>query len=166
MKSKRIKDCSAMEASMPDLLLNREGAPISAQTHLASCADCTEELAAMERTMRTLGDWQLPEPSPFWMSKMGARLREEQERPARGWARFSEGVRTRLWVSNHTLRPVGVAALGLLLAVCGGTWLNLEEQPAQPVQASNTIRDLQSLNQNAQVFQELASLDSADSSTQ
>jgi hypothetical protein len=61
-----------------------------------------------------------------------------------------------------------VAALGLLLAVCGATWVNLEmQQPASsPIQASNTVRDLQSLNQNAQVFQELSSLDGPDTATQ
>jgi hypothetical protein len=166
MKTNPTMDCKAIEATMPDLLFDREAAPASARAHLASCETCAGELAAMEHTMHVLGDWQAPEPSPFWMSKMGARLREEQQRPARGWAGFTESIRTRLWVSNHTLRPVGVAALGLLLAVCGGTWLNLEMQPAQPIQASNTIRDLQSLNQNAQVFQELSSLDGPDTATQ
>ena len=168
MKTEERIDCRAMDAVMADLLLDREAAPAAAYAHLASCETCAAELAAMERTMQMLGEWEAPEPSPFWMSKMGARLREEQQQPVRGWARFTEGIRTRLWVSNHTLRPVGVAALGLLLAVCGGTWVNLEMQstPAAPVQASNTVRDLQSLNQNAQVFQELAALDSPDGSAQ
>jgi hypothetical protein len=168
MKTDKTFDCRAMEAVLPDLLLDRAAAPASARAHLVSCAPCAAELTAMERTVQVLGDWHAPEPSPFWMSKMGARLREEQQQPSRGWARFTEGIRTRLWVSNHTLRPVGVAALGLLLAVCGGTWVNLEVQsaPAPSVQASNTVRDLQSLNQNAQVFQEMAALDGPDSNTQ
>jgi hypothetical protein len=168
MKTIQTFDCKAMEAAMPDLLFDREAAPASALAHLAVCADCTAELLAMERTMLVLGEWEAAEPSPFWTAKMEARLREEQQRPARGWARFTEGLRTRLWVSNYTLKPVGVAALGLLLAVCGGTWVNLEmQQPAStPVQASNTVRDLQSLNQNAQVFQELSSLDGPDTATQ
>ncbi len=168
MKTDKTFDCGTMESVIPDLLLDRDAAPASARAHLAACDTCAAELSAMERTMQLLGDWQAPEPSPFWMSKMGARLREEQQQPSRGWARFTESLRTRLWVSNHTLRPVGVAALGLLLAVCGGTWVSVERQstPAASVQASNTVRDLQSLNQNAQVFQELASLDSTDTNGQ
>ncbi len=68
-------------------------------------------------------------------------------------------------MSNHALRPAtaGAAALAVLLAVGGGTWVDLsQQQPAATVQASNAVHDLQSLDENAQVFQELSSLDEPD----
>ena len=160
------KECKAFAGAMPDLLFDPARASAAAQAHLAACLACQRELSQLQRTMQALEGWHTPEPSPFWNARMGARLREEQAAPARGWSGFSEKLRTRLWLSNHKLNPAGVAAFGLLLAIGGGTWLNLATQPAPSAQASNTVRDLQSLNENAQVFQELSALDAPDSGSQ
>ena len=164
-------DCRQAAEVMPDLLFSPGAAPAAARAHLQSCAPCQKELATLNKTMQLLDGWEAPEPSPFWTARMGARLREEQAQPAAGWAGFSgwmDRLRTRLWLSNHSLKPAaGVAALGLVLAAGGGTWLDLASHPAAPpAQASNTVRDLQSLNENAQVFQQLSALDSPDTGTQ
>ncbi len=161
-------DCRGMERAMPDLLFDPAAAPAAARAHLAACASCQGEWQALQRTMGVLSGWEAPEPTPFWNARMGARLREEQARPARGWAGFRERLRTRVWLSNYTLRPVaGAAALGVVLAVGGGTWLDVQSShPVPAAQASNTVRDLQSLNENAQVFQQLSTLDAPDTSTQ
>ncbi len=162
-------NCKAMESVMPDLLFDPAEAPEAARAHLESCVACKRELTSIQSTMSILDDWEAPEPTPFWNARMGAMLREEQAKPATGWAGFKEQIRTRLWLSNYSLKPAaGVAALGLLLAVGGGTWLDLATQPVAtaPTQASNTIRDLQSLNENAQVFQQLSALDGPDTGAQ
>ena len=158
-------DCKAIRAVLPDLLFEPENVPATAKTHVQNCPPCLEEFTSMQATMGMLDEWKAPEPSPFWQARMAARLREEQAQPRRGWAGLMERVRTRLWLSNHTLRPAaGAAALGLILAVSGGTWLEMASQPQQNLvpQASNTVRDLQSLVDNAQVFQQMSSLDTAD----
>lgn len=162
-------DCKAVEAAMPDLLFDPGKAPAGIQAHLLNCPPCAEELSALRKTMHVLDAWEAPEPSPYFMARMGARLREEQAQPRRGWAGFRERLLTRLWTSNHGLKPAaGAAALGLLLAVGGGTWLDLAGTPAAApaAQASNTVRDLQSLNENAQVFQQLSALDGPDTGTE
>ena len=155
-------ECKAAEAAMPDLLLDPAAAPAGAQVHVESCAACQGELASMRETMQMLDSWEAPEPSSFWASRMGALLREEQAQPRKGWAGLLERMRTQLWVANRSLKPaVGAAALGLVLAIGGGTWLDLSTPApvAAPTQASNTVRDLQSLDENAQVFQQLSALD-------
>ncbi len=161
-------DCKQVSAVMPDVLFDPGAAPAGAKTHLDTCPACRQEVQALTRTMQVLDGWQAPDPSPYWTARMGARLREEQARPASGWAGWRQRLRTRFWLSNYSLKPAaGVAALGLVLAVGGGTWLDLASQPAAPpAQASNTVRDLQSLNENAQVFQQLSALDSPDTSNQ
>ena len=167
-------NCSQAAEVMPDLLFSPGAAPAAARAHLETCASCQQELATLSQTMQLLDGWKAPEPSPFWTARMGARLREEQAQPSTGWAGFSgwsgwiARLRTRLWLSNYSLKPAaGVAALGLVLVAGGGTWLDLASHPAAPpAQASNTVRDLQSLNENAQVFQQLSALDSPDTGTQ
>lgn len=165
---KTVVECQAADAVMPDLLFDPLAVPEAVRVHVASCARCQGELSGLSRTMDVLEDWGAPEPSPFWDARMNARLREEMAQPARGWAGLRERFRTRLWLSNHALRPAtaGLAALGLLIAAGGGAWLDLTLGQNNPpaVQASNTVRDLQSLNENAQVFQQMSALDSPDSS--
>ena len=158
-------ECKAAEAAMPDLLLDPGAAPAAAQAHVSACSACQAELLSLGETMRMLDSWEAPEPSPFWSARMGALLREEQAQARRGWAGMVERLRTQLWVANRSLKPaVGVAALGVMLAVGGGTWFELATQntAAVPTQASNTVRDLQSLDQNAQVFQQLSALDAPE----
>ncbi len=158
--------CKESQTFLPDLLLEPGAAPRSAQLHLESCTACQGELAALKQTMDVLNGWEAAEPSPFWNARMGARLRQEQAGAIRGG--WLERLRTRVWLSNHGLRPfAGAAALGLALIAGGGAWLDLATPAAAPpVQASNTVRDLQSLDENAQVFQQLSSLDGPDSGAQ
>jgi hypothetical protein len=164
--------CQAAEAAMPDLLFDPAAAPASARLHLADCVPCQQEFHSLRGTMRLLEGWGAPEPSPFWDARMGARLREEQEQPQRGWRHWPARVRAHLLLSNYSLKPVAsIAVLGLLIAAGGGTWLDLSSQgtshPISPAaQASNTVRDLQSLNENAQVFQQLSAIDGPDSGAQ
>ncbi len=164
-KGTKEMDCRAAESAMPDFLFDPAAVPAAAQAHVASCESCQAEIRSLQGTMQLLNGWEAPEASPYWTARMGALLREEQTRPARGWAGLVDRLRTRVWISNRTLTPAaGVAALALALAAGGGTWLELA-QPSPvvvPAQASNTVRDLQSLNENAQVFQQISTLDAPD----
>lgn len=157
-------DCKSADAAMADLLLDPAAAPAAAHAHLQTCARCRDEYGALANTAALLDDWTAPEPSPYWSTRMTARLKDEQAAPARGWAGWVERLRTRSWVSNHALRPAaaGTAALALVLGVGGGAWLNLSQPQPAAVQASNAVHDLQSLDENAQVFQEISSLDEPD----
>jgi hypothetical protein len=64
---------------------------------------------------------------------------------------------------NHMhMRPLAAAALALIVAVGGGTYAGFggfSPKPAPVQTASPVIKDLQSLDENAQVFQQLNSMD-------
>ena len=51
----------------------------------ASCAACAGELASLQQTMALLDEWQAPEPSPYFDSRLRARVREEAVAASRGW---------------------------------------------------------------------------------
>ena len=95
--------------------------------------------------------------------KKEARLREEQREEPAG---FLERMRARLlFSSNMHMRPVAVGAFALLIIIGGGTYAGLmTSHPAAPVKASATVEDLKSLDDNAQVFQQLNALDQNDQS--
>ena len=151
--------CRKIEAQLPDLLLDPTAVDPSIHAHLASCPECQSELAALRATMNVLDAWTAPEPSPYFDTRMQARLRAAKEAEPEG---FWERIKVRLLFSNNLhLRTAGAAALAALLAVGGGSALYVSQLPTShpQVEASATVRDLQALDGNAQVFQQLNALD-------
>jgi hypothetical protein len=151
--------CQITKANLENLLLEPEKVPVEVRRHVEDCPECSQELAALESTMLALDAWEAPEPSPFFEARMGARLRAEREAPPAG---FFERLRARLlYSSNLHLRPIAAGALALLLLIGGGTYVGVVglNQPSNP---SAMVRDLQSLDDNSQVFQQLNTLDQQD----
>lgn len=144
-----------------DLLLDPERVPAAVRAHVSECADCSRELKSLEATMLALDAWEGVEPSPFFDARMAARMREERAAAPAG---FLERLRARLqFGSNVHLRPLAAGALALLLLIGGGTYAGfISLESPNPVAASATVRDLQSLDENAQVFQQMNNLDAPD----
>jgi hypothetical protein len=151
-------NCKATKAHMADLLLDPAAVTPAAREHVAACAECSRELHDLTATMQLLDEWEAPEPTPYFDTRLAARLREEQAAPP---ASLWERLRMRLsYSSNLHLRPIAAGALALLLMIGGGTavWVQHGAQPAVP-QESAAVHDLQLLDGNAQVYQQLNSLD-------
>ena len=154
----RMKNnCAEMDSKLADLLLEPEKAPAKVQAHVAECGRCREELAELRATLALLDTWEAPEPNPYFMTRMEARLREERAAAPAGWlarlrARFVYGP------SMH-VRPLAAMALSVLLLLGGGTYVGVTNgnQPAtQPVQA--VVHDLQTLDNNAQLLDQMEAL--------
>jgi anti-sigma factor RsiW len=152
--------CRKVKANLPDLLLAPKSVSAEVRAHVESCAECGKELKELEATMALLDTWTAPEVSPYFDTRMAGLMREEQQAAPAGWL---ERIRARMLFGNHMhMRPLAAAALALIVAVGGGTYAGFggfsTPKPAA-VQASPVIKDLQSLDENAQVFQQLNSMD-------
>lgn len=150
--------CRKVQADIATLLLDPKAAPVELRIHAEGCQTCRESLTELQSTMRLLDEWQAPEPTPFFDGRLAARLRQERQAAPAG---LVERLRTRLLFGSHMqLRPLAAGALALLLLIGGGTYAGLlDAHHSGPVQTSATVRDLQSLDENAQVFQQLNKLD-------
>ena len=154
MKSK----CSGMDAKLALLLLDPAAAPDKVQTHLAGCDRCRRELDELRAAMALLDTWKAPEPNPYFLTRLEARMREERLAAPAGWlatlrARFAFGPVARV-------RPLAAMALTVVLLVGGGAYLgvtNWNHPPAVPVQTA-VVRDLQTMENNAQLLDQLESL--------
>ncbi|HLJ76816.1 MAG TPA: hypothetical protein VKT75_05360 [Acidobacteriaceae bacterium] len=155
--------CRTVKSKMPDLLLAPESVAADVRSHVESCADCAKELRELEATMALMDTWEAPEVSPYFDGRMQVLLREEKEAEPAGWwerlrARFAYGEKV-------NMRPLTAAALALVLAVGGGLYEGMFTHHTQPAQADSlVIRDLQSLDENSQVFQQLNSMEQQDDS--
>jgi hypothetical protein len=152
--------------SCPEMnkLLFERPLPDKARKHIAECAGCAGELAEMEKTWKLLDEWQAPEPSAFFDARLYARLRTEQEAAPAGW--FERAKAWLLFSSNLQMRKLAAGgALATMLVVGGGTFALLNHETAPVPQTSATVRDLQSYDGNAQLFQQLNALDGDEDNT-
>ena len=161
-------NCQRCQNEFATLLLDpAHPGDAAVQAHLDACEACAVELKAMRATMALMEQWAAPEPSPFFDTRLHARLREEIAAPP---ANFWERMRSRLLSNtNMHLRPVAAGALALALLVAGGSYAGFNALHPHPVQLSATVQDLQSLDRNEQTISQMDQLDdngSDDSSNQ
>jgi hypothetical protein len=156
-------NCPEMKNILAEAVFESRPLPEEARQHVAECAACAAELAELQTTWKLLDQWQAPEPSAFFDAKLYARLRAEQ---AAAPASFFE--RAKAWLlysSNLQMRQLAAGAMAAVLVIGGGTFALLDHQPAPAPQTSATVRDLQSYDGNAQLFQQLNALDGDEDST-
>jgi hypothetical protein len=163
----KMNKCAGMEERLANLLLDPDTAPAKVKTHVAGCEHCSGELEKLRATVDLLDTWEAPEPSPFFMTRMNARLNEEREAPRAGWAaRWVARMRARIAYGPALhMRPLAAMALTVVLLVGGGAYLDISnwDQPApQPGQAA-VVHDLQTLQNNAQLLDQLEALSTNDS---
>ena len=151
--------CAGMESKLADLLFDSPSVPASVKQHVESCEGCRAELAVLRQTMSTLDAWPAPEPNPYFMTRFEARLREEKAAPPAGWF---EKLKAR-WTYGPQLqsRPLAAMALTVAVLIGGGAYLNSYwEQPASKApQTTAVVNDLQTLDSNAQLLDQLESMD-------
>lgn len=151
------KTCTVMDAKLADLLLAPESAPAKVSAHVAECDPCGRELKELRATMAVLDRWEAPEPSPYFLTRLNARLDEERRAAPAGWL---ERLRVRLTYGPQIhARPLAAMALTVVLLLGGGTYLGLTnwDQPAAPPQTA-VVHDLQVLDNNDQLLDQLETI--------
>jgi len=153
-----MNKCSGMDAKLAEMLLDPDAAPAKVKTHVAECDSCRKELDELRATMSLLDTWSTPEPSPYFLSRFDARMREERDAPPLGWlgrlrARLAYGP------SLHA-KPLAAMALTVMLLIGGGTYLGVTnwEQPPAPAGDAAVVHDLQTLDNNQQLLDQLEAI--------
>jgi anti-sigma factor RsiW len=153
--------CENLRADFMEAVLSGpEAASPQLQEHLQSCAACARELASFQQTMSVMDEWHAPEPSPYFSSRLRARMREDATAQPVGWL---------AWLR----RPVVAAAAVVLIAAGTGlleigrvnhehSTLATNDQPGV-ARVSNppgtAVSDLQYLDKNADLFSDFDALD-------
>ena len=143
--------CTDIGEQLMDMAMGLPAEP-PVEEHVRACAACGGRLESLRQTMTLLEEWQAPEPSPYFDSRLEARLRETAARP-RGWL---------VWLK----KPALAGALAALLIVAGlliGPGHNAL-QPATTIatsqpQPGTAVSDLQDLEKNHEIFTNFDMLD-------
>ncbi|MGH9562531.1 MAG: anti-sigma factor family protein [Terracidiphilus sp.] len=157
-------NCKMTDEKLTDVLLDPQRVPAKVQSHVAECGDCHAKLKELEATMQLLDGWEAPEPNAYFMTRLGAKMREEREaaptgRLSRRWA----GLRARMaYGGGLHARPLAAMAMTAVLLLGGGAYLGITDwmHTTQPVSQAAVVHDLQTLDNNAQVLDQMEALSS------
>lgn len=145
--------CDEIRERLPDVAAGFSEATTDEGKHLESCVTCAEQLKAMRATMALLDEWQTPEPSSYFDTRLQARLREEMAKPQAGWLHWFR-------------RPVLAAALTVLLGVSVGLFVTRgsnaykhQEEASVAESPGTAVSDLQTLENNHEMYSDFDLLD-------
>jgi hypothetical protein len=156
------------DEKLADVLLDPCAAPAKVQSHVAECGDCQARVKELEATMQLLDAWEAPEPNAYFMTRLGAKMRDEREAAPAGWlARRWTGVRARMaYGGGLHARPLAAMVMMAVLVLGGGTYLGITDwmhAPRPVSQAAAVVHDLQTLDNNAQVLDQMEAMSSNQS---
>jgi anti-sigma factor RsiW len=130
-------NCNDVRENLIELLTDGPADP-QVTAHVSQCSACTEELSSMRKTMALLDEWESPEPSPYFLTRLRAHVKEEQQKaPAGmfGWLR----------------RPMLAASLATVLAAGAVVFRLVSAPPVDnnaPPQVGTALADIESLDKN------------------
>jgi predicted anti-sigma-YlaC factor YlaD len=156
-------NCNQIRELLPDLAaaagMDASTPEPEVERHIASCTDCAAHLRDLQKTMALLDEWQASEPSPYFDTRLQARLREERrEEMARPNAAWLNWLRRPAWAMS-------VAAVIFAGALVVGTGIGNETIATKPpslglpVQPGTAVGDLQALDKNDELYADFDVLD-------
>ncbi|HWZ45545.1 MAG TPA: hypothetical protein VNW97_18870 [Candidatus Saccharimonadales bacterium] len=127
-------NCHDVKENLIELLGEGPAAPALA-AHVKECPACAQELESLRGTMALMDAWEAPEPSPYFLTRLQAHIREERAKPQRWFA----------WLS----RPAMAVSLAAVLIV-GGVSIPLLRYAIRsgPPATGSAVSDLDSLGKN------------------
>jgi len=144
--------CNEFRDHLLDLVTSNE-ATGEARAHADACAGCAAELASFRQTMLLLDEWSAPaDTSPYFMTKLRARMREEQE-PAHGWMAWFR-------------KPALAVALMMLMVLSVTVYrTGSSDTPAVPPKPGTAVGDLSNLDKNHDMLADFELLDDLEHGT-
>jgi hypothetical protein len=130
-------NCNEVRENLIEML-GEDLADPSLTAHVRECGSCAQELESLRKTMNLLDEWEAPEPSPYFLTRLRAHVKEEREKaPARS-SIFS-------WMR----RPAMAVSLATVLVAGGAVYTVLRPPPELP---SEAVADVEALDRNHDVL--------------
>ena len=144
--------CTDVYEVMPDLAAGVDSAAPEVNDHLTSCAACAEKLEEIRKTMALLDEWQAPEPSPYFDTRLMARVREERAKPS-GWL---------VWMRKPALAvsfAVLLVASAVMFRTDAGRTVSERDPDVIAAIPGTAVSDLQALDKNGELYSDFDVLD-------
>ena len=149
-------NCNDIREELVEVASGSPAAP-EIDAHVRDCSGCAQTLEHLKQTMAMMDEWTAPEPTPYFDTRLQARLREERATKSVSWLE---------WLR----RPVAVM-VATVLVVAGGVLYQHNYGPATPgqpysVAKGTPVGDLQYLDKNSEVLDDFDALDALDGTSE
>jgi len=155
-------NCQQIRELLPELAAGMDAPTPEVKAHIASCRDCSAHLVQFQKTMALLDEWQAPKPSPYFDTRMQARLREEMAKPQSAWLNWLRHPA----LSMSLAAVLFAGAIGLGVGITHKSYIFQTESIATkppslglPVQPGSAVGDLQALDSNNDLYADFDMLD-------
>jgi hypothetical protein len=129
-------NCNEVRENLIEML-GEDLADPSLTAHVRECGSCAQELESLRKTMNLLDEWEAPEPSPYFLTRLRAHVKEEREKaPARSS------------IFNWMRRPVMAVSLATVLVAGGAVYTVLRVEPPD----TGAVADVEALDRNHDVL--------------
>jgi predicted anti-sigma-YlaC factor YlaD len=148
-------NCTDIREELVEVASGSPAAP-EIDAHVRGCSGCAQTLEHLKQTMAMMDEWTAPEPTPYFDTRLQARLREERATKSVSWL---EWLRRPVAVMVATVLVVA----GGVLYQRGGSLYDLGNSKPPVVAATGTpVGDLQFLDKNSEVLDDFDALDALD----
>lgn len=161
MKCTQVREELIEAAAAPGM------ATAEAQLHLAGCSACASEWKAMRETMALLDEWQAPEPSPYFGTRLRAMMREEAQQPAGFAARLRSVFGPAFLAGRKAALATAMAVLlfsGVVMFRSGGNSSGvhpLHDNEVVTTTPGTPVADMEALDKNFDMYSNFDLLDDA-----
>ena len=128
-------NCNDVRENLIDVLADEQASP-AVLAHLRECKVCTQQLEGLRNTMALMDEWKVPEPSPYFLTRLQAHVREEQQK-----APQKAGILA--WFR----KPVMAGSLAAALLMGAGVYKLVTVQPPV-VAAGPAVSDVETLDKD------------------
>jgi hypothetical protein len=155
-------NCNQIRELLPDLAAGIDASTPEGKQHIASCDQCATHLHDLQKTMALLDEWQAPEPSPYFDTRLQARFREERRaetaHPAAAWFQW---LRHPAWAGSLAAVLFAAAFLVGNRSYISQTETIATKPPSLslPVEPGTAVGDLQALDRNDDLYADFDMLD-------
>jgi len=136
-------NCKDVRENLIELLADGS-ADAAVTSHVKECSSCSQELESLRKTMALLDEWEVPEASPYFLTRLQAHVKEEHNKAPEGW--FA-------WLRQ----PVMAVSLAAVLAA-GAVFYQLKPRANQdgavpvPPPVGSAVGDLEDLEKNHDLY--------------
>ena len=138
-------NCKDVRENLIELLAEGQADPAVA-THVKECHACAGELESLRKTMSLLDEWEAPEPTPYFLTRLQAHIREEQGKQPEGWV---------AWVRQPWL----ATALAAVLVIGSAVYIGIKPPIIEDNVQVGAVSDLESLDKNHDLYMNTDLLD-------